>query len=281
MDLTTVSELLTLTESGGFLDRDGFDHWREGDAWLAGGSWLFSEPQPGLRRLLDLTSLGWEPLVADDDGLEIAATGTIAALSRWVPPPEWPAGGLIARCCRYLLASFKVWNTATVGGNLCLALPAGSMTALAVALNGSCLLQGLDGTARTVAAEHFVTGDRRTVLRPGEYLRSIHLPAAALGGTYAVRQFSLTSLGRSAVLAIAVLEADRRSFSVTITAATTRPVQLKFDGVPTGWRLAREIDRRIPDQLYHDDLHGSVEWRRHLTYRLADQVRAELEPAGA
>ena len=28
--------------------------WRDGDAWLGGGSWLFSQPQPRLRRLLDL-----------------------------------------------------------------------------------------------------------------------------------------------------------------------------------------------------------------------------------
>ena len=32
--------------------------WREGDAWLAGGTWLFSEQQPRLRRLIDLQSLG-------------------------------------------------------------------------------------------------------------------------------------------------------------------------------------------------------------------------------
>ncbi len=31
--------------------------WRDGDAWLAGGTWLFSEPQPGVTRLLDLTAL--------------------------------------------------------------------------------------------------------------------------------------------------------------------------------------------------------------------------------
>src|ERR1700760_1637372 len=45
-----------------------------GDAWLAGGGSLFSEPQPHLSRLVDLTELGWDPLVASEQGLSIAAT---------------------------------------------------------------------------------------------------------------------------------------------------------------------------------------------------------------
>ena len=54
--------------------------WRQGDAWLAGGTWLFSEPQPHLRRLIDLQNLGWQPLAITEASLEIAATCTIAEL---------------------------------------------------------------------------------------------------------------------------------------------------------------------------------------------------------
>src|SRR5947207_969390 len=45
MDLNTVSEVArpaTREETRG---------WRDGAPWLAGGTWLFSEPQPGARRL--------------------------------------------------------------------------------------------------------------------------------------------------------------------------------------------------------------------------------------
>jgi CO/xanthine dehydrogenase FAD-binding subunit len=49
-----------------------------GDAWLAGGTWLFSEPQPRLRRLIDLAGLDWMPLQVTVHGLGIAATCTIA-----------------------------------------------------------------------------------------------------------------------------------------------------------------------------------------------------------
>ncbi len=54
MNLNTITEVRRVTGNG---DED-FD-WREGDSWLAGGTWLFSEPQPHLRRLLDLQGFGW------------------------------------------------------------------------------------------------------------------------------------------------------------------------------------------------------------------------------
>src|SRR5271166_885831 len=111
-----------------------------GDALLAGGTWLFSEPQRHLRRLVDLGSLGWEALRVGDDGLHIAATCRIAELHALAAPDSWTAAHPIGACCNALLGSFKVLNEATVGGNMCLALPAGPMTALAAALDGVCTI---------------------------------------------------------------------------------------------------------------------------------------------
>jgi len=49
-----------------------------GLAWLAGGTWLFSEPQPDLHTLIDLESLRWPALEVSGDGLNIAATCRVA-----------------------------------------------------------------------------------------------------------------------------------------------------------------------------------------------------------
>jgi hypothetical protein len=56
VDLNTITEVVR-PEAG----LDGVK-WRDGDAWLAGGTWLFSELQPHLRRLIDLQAVGWKPL---------------------------------------------------------------------------------------------------------------------------------------------------------------------------------------------------------------------------
>ena len=78
------------------------------------------------------------------------------------------------------LASFKIWNAATVGGNVCMSLPAGPMISLTAALEGVCTLWPRNGEPREVSVVDFVTGNHQNVLLQGELLRNIHLPAAAL-----------------------------------------------------------------------------------------------------
>ncbi len=133
MNLNTIEEV-----RGAAAATSGDFSWRESDGWLAGGTWLFSEPQPHLKRLLDLRDFGWTPLEVRDDGLRIAATCTIAELYGFVAPADWQAAPMIDECCRAFLASFKIWNTATVGGNVCMSLPASPMASLASSLEAVC-----------------------------------------------------------------------------------------------------------------------------------------------
>ena len=88
------------------------------------------DPQAHLSRLIDLTDLKWPALTISETGLSIAATCTVAQLDALPCPPEWIASPLINQCCRAFLASFKIWKTATVGGNICMSLPAGPMISL-------------------------------------------------------------------------------------------------------------------------------------------------------
>ena len=52
---------------------DEIRQWRDGYAWLAGGTWLFSEPQDATDTLIDLDQLHWPALEASSAGLDIAA----------------------------------------------------------------------------------------------------------------------------------------------------------------------------------------------------------------
>src|SRR5712691_9321226 len=185
--------LNTITEVKRPASADQITHWRDGYAWLAGGTWLFSEPQVATDTLIDIDALGWPALEASSAGLEIAATCRIAELYRFAVPAAWRAA---------LLMSFKIQNAATVGGNICMSLPAGAMISLTVALEGIYTLWPRNAPPREVPAVDFVTGNHANVLRPGELLRSIHLPAAALSKRFAFRRASLTKLGRSAALLV-------------------------------------------------------------------------------
>jgi hypothetical protein len=142
--------------------------WRDSFAWLAGGTWLFSEPQPAIDTLVDLGRLGWPALEVSSAGLDIAATCQVAELFRFEAPKEWIAAPLLGECCNAFLASFKIWNAATVGGNICMSLPAGPMISLSVALEATYTLWPRGSAPREVPAIDFVTGNHSNVLRPGE-----------------------------------------------------------------------------------------------------------------
>jgi CO/xanthine dehydrogenase FAD-binding subunit len=270
MNLETVTQVLRPTSP------EQVGAWRDGYAWLAGGTWLFSEPQAHLSTLIDLEALGWPSLVVSQDGLEIAATCRIAELHDFEGPAEWTAVPLFKACCDALLASHKVWNTATVGGNICMSLPAGAMTSLTSALEGVATLLPREGPARQTTIPDFVVGNNRNMLAPGELMRAIHLPASALCKRFAVRQTSRTHLGRSAALIIGTVAHDARDFRLTITAATPRPVQIGFPTIPSPDDLRDAIDARIAADGYFDDVHGSAAYKRHLTPYFAEEIRAEL-----
>jgi CO/xanthine dehydrogenase FAD-binding subunit len=275
MDLNTVTEIAKPRR------RAELPLWRPGDAWLAGGTWLFSEPQPRISRLIDIADLGWPALEASEHGLRIAATCKIAELDGMAFPSNWTAAPLVNQCCRSFLASFKIWNMATVGGNLCMALPAGPMISLTSALDGVCSIWTPEGIERRVAVMDFVSAPQRNALQPGELLRAIDLPLTALRRRTAFRQISLSPLGRSAALVIGTLSADDGSFAVTVTAATPRPIRLSFSNVPSADALRTKLDAALPEAGYYNDTHGAPAWRRHVTRQFAEEVRRELAINGA
>jgi CO/xanthine dehydrogenase FAD-binding subunit len=272
-------DLNTITAVARPQTRDQLPDWATGDAWLAGGTWLFSEPQAHLIRLIDLADLKWPALTIGETDLTIAATCTVAQLDGFTCSPDWIASPLINQCCRAFLASFKIWKTATVGGNICMSLPAGPMIALTAALDGVCTIWKADGGELRLSVADFVTGNQGNVLAPGDLLRQIDIPIAALKRRSAFRQISLTPVGRSAALLIGSVRDD--GLALTVTGSTVKPIRLFFSNLPQAAELHEAILRQIPDALYHTDVHGKPAWRKHMTLRLAEEIRAELGGAGS
>ncbi|MEW1737933.1 FAD binding domain-containing protein [Nocardia beijingensis] len=277
MDLDTIREVVIARE------REDLAALGASTAVLAGGTFLFSEPQDQLLRLVDITGLGWPAFEIVDGGLDIAATCALAEFAGAAPGRElgtrvlrdpWPGTALFAPACRALLASHKIWRTATVGGNVCLALPAGAVLGALVALDATALVWAADGADRRIPLREFVLGPGRTVLRREEVLRSIRVPRSSLLARTSFRKIALAPLGRSGAVVMGRREGSGRS-AVTITAATIRPVVLDFDAPPTDTEIRAAV-HTIDPALWFDDPHGSPEWRGHVAGLLACEVAAEL-----
>ncbi|TFC84678.1 FAD-binding molybdopterin dehydrogenase [Cryobacterium sp. TmT2-59] len=306
MDLNTV---LTITPAR---SREDLRALSPRVAPLAGGSDLFADPQVHLTGLVDLQTLRWPALtvtgsvadaaadavadgVADGvadavtdavtgtdpgdpggvSGLEIAATCTLAELSRLPAVPGWAAHPLLFQCCTALYGSFKIWNVATVGGNLCASLPAGPMTTLAAALEAEVLIWRADGSDERMPAAAFVTGNTTNVLGTGDVLRSIHVPASSLASRTVYRKIALSPLGRSGAVLVGRLD-PAGGFVLTVTAGTVRPVQLRYPSLPAASALARDI---AAIDYWFTDAHGAADWRRAVSGVLGEEIRAELEGA--
>jgi CO/xanthine dehydrogenase FAD-binding subunit len=245
---------------------------------LGGGTWLFSEPQDHLTGLVDLTTLGWTPWERrEDGGLSLAATCTMAELTRIPATEGWRALPLFRRCAESLLQSFKVWNTATVGGNIATALAAGALIGLGGALDAELVIWTPDGGERRQLVSAFVLDQRRTTIRRGEVVRSIEFPAAAMAATTAFRRIALSPLGRAGTVLAARRDADG-AFVLCITGGTTRPEVIRFPGAPAAGELAAAI-AAIP--TWFTDAHGAADWREAVSRLLAEEIRQELVGTGS
>jgi len=257
-----------------------------GEQPLGGGTWLFSEEQDGLTGLVDLTTMGWPSTTETDAALTLAATCTIADLAALTPAAlrsDPLAGGrdrtvgdaraLFWQCANSLLASFKIGNIATVGGNIATALPAGPMTSLAAALDATAIVWTADDGELRLPVADLVTGVRQTALAPGDVLRAIEIPRTALESRTGFRRIALSPLGRTGTLVTARASADSPEIVFTVTGGTTRPVQLRFDDVPSAAALEQAV---LAIDSWYTDPHGAADWRRAMSARFAEELRAEL-----
>lgn len=149
---------------------------------VAGGTDLIIEAErgqhPQLRVLVDLTrvpGLDKVELVGDEFVLgplvthnHVVGSDLIRRRATPLAQASWEVGAP------------QIRNRATVAGNLITASPANDTITPLIALGAEVTLVSLSGERRLKLAD-FYSGFRRTVLRPNELLRAIHIPALGEG----------------------------------------------------------------------------------------------------
>jgi len=253
---------------------------RPGEAFLGGGTFLYSEPVPaGMTGLVDLTGMGWEPWSVDGSGLRVAGTCTLEELlagpGRLGASSGGPYRGLgiVGECVSALTLSAKVARTATVGGNLALGLPAGSMVGLFAALSARAVVWTPDGGSREVAVTDLVTGAGAVALSAGEVLREVRVPAVALGQRTAFRRASLAPNGRTAAMVTGRRAGEDVALVLTASVPEPHALLVREDDHEA---LDRWLDRIGGYDGWYEDTHGTPVWRAAMTRRLAHEALEEL-----
>jgi len=109
-----------------------------------------------------------------------------------------------------LIGGVQIQSRASLGGNLCNASPAADSIPTLIALEGTCRIEGQQGT-RTLAVEEFWVGPGRNVLQAGELLVSFHFPAPrARSGAFFLRFIPRNEMDIAVVNAAANVQLSQR-----------------------------------------------------------------------
>ncbi len=220
----------------------------------------------------------------DEDVLDISAIADLRGIARG--PGGWRLGAtttwgeLIAADLPPLFDGLKqaardvggrqIQNAGTIAGNLCNASPAADGVPPLLALEAEVEIASRAG-ARRVPLSSFITGNRRTVLTPGELVVAIHVPEPAGAARSAFLKLGARRyLVISIVMAAATLEiADGRIVSARVAVGACSAVAQRLPaleaalaGAALDAGLGGKVDPgHLAPLMPIDDVRGSAAYR--------------------
>jgi CO/xanthine dehydrogenase FAD-binding subunit len=231
--------------------------------------------------VLDITAIpDLRGISATPAGWRLGATTTWSVLIETPLPPLFDGLKQAAR----EVGGRQIQNAGTLAGNLCNASPAADGVPPLLALEAEVELAGRSGPRR-LPLSAFLTGNRRTVLAPGELLVAIHVPKPAHDARsgflkLGARRYLVISIA----MAAATLEiADGRVASARIavgacsTVAQRLPaLEAALAGVPLA-SLAERVDAsQLAPLSPIDDVRGSAAYRRDAVVTLLRRLLRSL-----
>jgi len=176
----------------------------------------------------------------------------------------------------------QIQNTGTIAGNLCNASPAADGVPPLLALDATVQLAGRAGTRRLPLAS-FITGNRRTVLAPGELLIAIHVPKPALDARSAFLKLGARRyLVISIAMAAATLEIEHgRVIAARVAVGACSAVAQRLPALEAALvgatvdSLATRVEAwQLAPLSPIDDVRGSASYRREAVVTLLRRLLA-------
>jgi aerobic carbon-monoxide dehydrogenase medium subunit len=237
--------------------------------------------------VVDITRIpGLDYITFDNQqGLRLGALTTIRALETSVElQRKYP----ILSQAASQLGSVAIRNVATVGGNLCNALPSAETSQALVALSAQARIIS-PGGERTIPLEEFFTGVGKTLLQPDEILLEILVPEPAphTGGIYIKHSpRGPIDLAIVNITVLMTMEPDHkfcRDAKIVLGAVSPIPLRArKAENVLKGKRVdGALIDRAAQvasDEARprHGSIRGSFEYKKEMVKVLTGRAIKEV-----
>lgn len=249
---------------------------------VGGGTDVFPAlgTRPAPARVLDLSAIAALRGIARQDGAwHIGAGTTWTDIVRADLPPLFDALKAAAR----QVGSVQIQTTGTVAGNLCNASPAADGVPVLIAMEAEVELASAAGIRR-MPLQDFITGPRRTELRPGEIVTGLVVPdrpgAVARFAKLGSRSYLVISIVSVAVILWTeggIVSGAR----IVVGAASPVPMRLpEAAAALTGRALPDLPDAVLPAHLAVlspiDDVRATAGYRRDAALVLIRRALADL-----
>ncbi len=172
------------------------------------------------------------------------------------------------------IATIRIRNQATLGGNLAHADPAQDPPAVLLALDAEVVLAS-DGATRTIPLAEFFLDYFQTALEEGELIREVRVPPLPAGARFVYEKFLPRTEDDYATVAVAALLAlgdDGRCTDVRIGLGSLGMTPLRAQAVERALAGERLTDAAIDDAAALvreeidpiDDVRGSASYKREM-----------------
>lgn len=257
---------------------------------LAGGQSLVPMMNFRLARptaLVDISRVGeLKYLEREGDALRIGAL-TAHSQVEGMTDPDLLDGFAVLKHAAKWVGHYPIRTRGTFGGSVAHADPTAEWCLLAVLLDAEMVARGPNGE-RTIAAPDFLLGFLTNALEPDEILIEVRFPRPA---PHATLQEFARRRGDFAIVAAAVaLDMDGEKCStarIVIGGVDDVPVRVgEAEAVLAGSTLGSEaFEEAAQAAAKHvepaSDIHGSAEYRRHLTSVLVKRALVEAAANGS
>jgi aerobic carbon-monoxide dehydrogenase medium subunit len=225
--------------------------------------------------------------VGADGGLVIGALTPLSDVEHSAEVAK--RAGVIVRTMRRL-SNVRVRNVATIGGNLAHGDPHMDLPPVLMALDASIVVTGRGGE-RMLEVENLFAGYYETVLKPGELITELRIPAQGKRRAAYIKVTTGAADDWPALGVAVSLEADGdavRDVRVVASAATEKAIRLKgAEAVLSGAVIDDKVLARAGDAAAEEtetisDVRGSAPYKRELLrVYVRRAVRLALDGPGA
>ena len=250
---------------------------------IAGGTDVVVEKDPSIQVLVDVTGLGLDYIKSDAQGIRIGAATTFADIGASSILSGAPYN-ILAQAA-HQMGTPQIRNMATIGGNLCSAVPSADSAPALLALDATLGIFGIRGE-RSVAITDFFRDVRSNALDKNELLTEIQLPAFSDRTEAVFTKKGRVATGDLAIVNAAVrvtITADNICKDVRIALGAVAPTPLRASAAEAmlkGEKLKNELLEKVAAQASEDtkpisDIRSTAEYRRILVRILVERALKE------